>query len=88
MTSTFSASLGLAKGLLYGVARTIGPGGYLDGLLSGRFLMAFLASGLVLITRGFIFAFHIMVNEMLLKNLNINKIELIIEYLSWWIPRK
>ena len=63
ITSTFSASLGLAKGLLYGVARTIGTGGVLDGLLSGRFLVAFLASGLILISRAFIFALHIMVRE-------------------------
>ena len=63
ITSTFSASLGLAKGLLYGVARTIGTGGVLDGLLSGRFLVAFLASGLILVSRAFIFALHIMVRE-------------------------
>ena len=56
-------ALGLAKGLLYGVARTIGTGGVLDGLLSGRFIVAFLASGLILISRAFIFALHIMVTS-------------------------
>ena len=65
ITSTFSASLGLANGLRYGVAKTIGPGGLLEGLLSGRFLLAFLSSGLVLVSRGFLFALHMMVSKVL-----------------------
>ena len=40
VTSIMSASLGLAKGLLYGVARTISSDGFLDGVFSGRFLVA------------------------------------------------
>ena len=34
----------------------IGPGGPLDGLLSTRFLLAFIACGLVLVSRGMVFA--------------------------------
>ena len=66
-SSTFSASLGLARGLLTGVTRCIGPGGHLDGLLSGRFLIACLASGLILVTRTFIFSLHITVGNHLSK---------------------
>ena len=51
--SITSASLGLAKCLKNGVARPIGAGGCLDGLLSARHLLAFFASGLCLIARGF-----------------------------------
>ena len=47
--SVFSASLGLAKCLKNGVARTIGDGGCLDGLLSCRHLLAFFACGLSLV---------------------------------------
>ena len=50
--SVISAALGLAKCLKNGVARPIAPGGTLDGLLTGKFLFAFLASALVLVTRG------------------------------------
>ena len=50
--SIISAALGLAKCLKNGVARPIGPGGTLDGLLSGKFLLAFLASGVGLVFRG------------------------------------
>ena len=50
--SVFSASLGLAKCLKNGVARTIGDGGCLDGLLSCRHLLAFSACGLCLMTRA------------------------------------
>ena len=38
-----------------GVTRTIGFGGPLDGLLSSRFIVAFFACGLVLVSRGLIF---------------------------------
>ena len=51
-TSIISASLGLAKCLKNGVARPIGPGGCLDGLLSCRHLYDFFASGLCLGARG------------------------------------
>ena len=51
-TSIISASLGLAKCLKNGVARPIGPGGCLDGLLSCRHLLAFFASGFCLGARG------------------------------------
>ena len=51
-TSIISAALGLAKCLKNGVARPIAPGGPLDGLLSGKFLLAFLASVLGLVARG------------------------------------
>ena len=60
-SSTLSASLGLARGLLTGVTRCIGPTGYLDGLLSGRFLIAFLAAGLILVVRAFLLSMHILV---------------------------
>ena len=50
--SVFSASLGLAKCLKNGVARPIGDGGCLDGLLSCRHLLAFFACGLSLVARG------------------------------------
>merc|ERR1711988_1318190 len=50
--SWFSASLGLAKCLKNGVARTIGDEGCLDGLLSCRHLLAFFACGLSLVARG------------------------------------
>ena len=51
-TSIISASLGLAKCLKNGVARPIGPGGCLDGLLSCRHLLAFFGCGLCLVARG------------------------------------
>ena len=51
-TSIISASLGLAKCLKNGVARPIGPGGRLDGLLSCRHLLALFASGFCLGARG------------------------------------
>ena len=38
-----------------GVTRTIGTGGPLDGLLSSRFLLAFVSCGLVLVSRGLVF---------------------------------
>ena len=50
--SIISATLGLAKCLKNGVARPIAPGGTLDGLLSGKFLLAFLASAVVMVTRA------------------------------------
>ena len=50
--SVFSASLGLAKCLKNGVARPIGDGGCLDGLLSCRHLLAFFACGLCLVARA------------------------------------
>lgn len=50
--SVISACVGLAKCLKNGVARTIGAGGRLDGLLSARHLLAFLACGLCLVARG------------------------------------
>ena len=50
--SIISATLGLAKCLKNGVARPIAPGGTLNGLLTGKFLVAFLASLVVLVTRG------------------------------------
>lgn len=52
VTSLLSASLGLAKCLKYGVARPIRPGGSLDGLLTGRFLLAFISSALCLIFKS------------------------------------
>ena len=53
--SIISASFGLAKCIKVGVTRTIGPGGPVDGLLSSRFIVAFFACGLVLVSRGLIF---------------------------------
>ena len=50
--SIISAALGLAKCLKNGVARPIAPGGTLDGLLTGRFLAAILASALMLVVKG------------------------------------
>ena len=51
-TSILSASFGLAKSLKLGVCRTMGDGGTLDGLLSPRFLLAVLACGAALVTKG------------------------------------
>ena len=68
ISSIVSASLGLAKGLLYGVARTISADGFADGVLSGRFLAASLASGSILISRAALFALQFLVN--ILKCLN------------------
>ena len=68
VTSIISASLGLAKCLLYGVARTISAEGFADGILSGRFLIASLASGSILITRAAIFALHILVTAKISTN--------------------
>ena len=50
-----SASIGLARSLKtgYGVASVIGNGGYFDGHCSGRFILAMIISGLVLLTKGF-----------------------------------
>ena len=61
--SIISAALGLAKCLKNGVARPIGPSGALDGLLSGKFILAFLACGGVLVTRGFCIAGFVLPND-------------------------
>ena len=61
-TSIISASVGVTKALLYGVARTISADGFSEGSLSGRFLVATMASGFILISRAAAFALHIMVN--------------------------
>ena len=50
-SSVFSASLGLAKCLKNGVARIIGPGGPMDGLLSARFILAFFGINILSSTR-------------------------------------
>ena len=50
--SVFSASLGLAKCLKNGVARPIGDGGCLDGLLSARHLLALIICGICLFARA------------------------------------
>jgi len=57
--SVISATLGLAKCLKNGVARPIASGGPLDGLLTGKFILAFLASGVVLVARGFCIAYTV-----------------------------
>ena len=56
-TSVLSASLGLAKCLLVGPARVMTRDGPLSGLLSGRFLMAFLASASILLSKGVLLGF-------------------------------
>ena len=55
--SSISAALGLAKCLKNGVAKPIAAGGSLDGLLSGKFSLGFLASGLGLVFKGFCIGF-------------------------------
>ena len=50
--SIISAALGLAKCLKNGVASPIAPGGTLDGLLTGKFLVALLSSAAGLVARG------------------------------------
>ena len=55
VSSVISAALGLAKCLKNGVARPIAPGGHLDGYLTGKFLLAFLASVVILVSRGLYF---------------------------------
>ena len=57
--SIISAALGLAKCLKNGVARPIAPGGPLDGLLTGKFLLAFLASAGMLVARGICIGFAV-----------------------------
>ena len=79
--SIFSASLGLAKCLKNGVARPIAPGGPLDGLLSGKFLLAFLASGFGLVARGFCIAFS-WVKRIFFKVINTFEIFL---YSAWYL---
>ena len=54
--SIFAASFGMAKCLKTGVARSIGPGGLLDGLLSFQFLLVVLVCGCSLVNKGFILA--------------------------------
>ena len=57
--SIISSALGLTKILKNGVARPIAPGGPLDGLLSGKFVLAFLANTLGLVARGVCIGFTI-----------------------------
>ena len=57
VASIISAALGLAKCLKNGVVRPIAPGGTLDGLLTGQFLVALLASAGSLVTKGLCIAF-------------------------------
>ena len=79
--SIISAALGLAKCLKNGVARPIAPGGPLDGLLSGKFLLAFLASGFGLVARGFCIAFS-WVKRIFFKVINTFEIFL---YSAWYL---
>ena len=58
--SIISAALGLAKCLKNGVARPIAPGGALDGLLTGKFVVALLASAGSLVAKGLCIAFTFM----------------------------
>ena len=64
--SIISAALGLAKCLKNGVARPIAPGGTLDGLLTGKFILAFLASGSGLVVRALCFGLTV-VSHMILR---------------------
>ena len=61
--SIISAALGLAKCLKNGVARPIAPGGPLDGLLTGKFLLAFLASTGMVVVRGLCIALAVIVSH-------------------------
>ena len=74
--SIISASLGLAKCLKNGVARPIAPGGPLDGLLSGRFVTAFVASAVVLVAKGLCIAFTA-VGHIYHSIVSINQLELL-----------
>ena len=65
--SIISAALGLAKCLKNGVARPIAPGGPLDGYLTGKFLLAFLASVVILVSRGLYFC---LISFFILSNLD------------------
>ena len=56
--SILSAVLGLTKCLKNGVARPIAPGGTLEGLLTWKFLIGFLASATGLLAKGFCVAFN------------------------------
>ena len=62
--SIFSAALGLAKCLKNGVARPIAPGGALDGFMTGKFLVALLASAGALVAKcvciGFTVVSHVL----------------------------
>ena len=57
--SVISAALGLAKILKNGVARPIAPGGPLDGLLTGKFLLALISCSGCLVTRGLCIGFSV-----------------------------
>ena len=57
--SIISATLGVSKILKNGVARPIAPGGPLEGLLSGKFLLGFLASAGGLVFRGLCIGFAV-----------------------------
>ena len=55
ISSFLSASFGLAKALRYGICRTMADADAVD-LLTGRFLMAFLSCGLVVVSKGVMIA--------------------------------
>merc|ERR1719510_2324590 len=55
--SIFSAALGLTKILKNGMARPIAPGGTFDGLLTGKFVVALLATAAGLVARGLCIGF-------------------------------
>ena len=57
--SIISAALGLAKCLKNGVARPIAPGEILDGLLSGKFVLALISCCGSLVARGFCIGFSV-----------------------------
>ena len=60
--SVFSASFGLARCLKIGVCRTMGEGGPLGGLLGGRFLLAMLASTVILVCKGYLIVLALLVS--------------------------
>ena len=66
--SVLSASLGLAKCLKIGVCRTMGEGGPAGGLLSGKFLLAMIASAAFLVLKGW------MIAQSFVGNINISDI--------------
>ena len=77
--SIISAVLGLVKCLKNGVARPIGEGGCLDGLLSVRTALAFFASGITLMCRGLCLGFVVWVINILLFTLESG-----LKYLQVW----
>ena len=61
--------------LLYGVCRTIKPSGPLDGLLGGRFILAFMVCTFISLSKGFTIGWIVLSSNGLVVGVQMNRVE-------------